>query len=34
MAKFDSKTFNPQAFGAYVNRMPETFDDLDGFVTN
>lgn len=22
MAKFDSKTFNPQAFGAYVNRIP------------
>ena len=24
MAKFDSKTFNPQAFGAYVNRIPNT----------
>ncbi len=22
MAKFDSKSFNPQAFGAYVNRIP------------
>lgn len=22
MAKFDSKTFNPEAFGAYVNRIP------------
>lgn len=22
MAKFDSKTFNPQAFGAYVKRIP------------
>lgn len=22
MAKFDSKSFNPQAFGAYVNRVP------------
>lgn len=24
MAKFDSKSFNPQAFGAYVNRIPNT----------
>ena len=24
MAKFDSKEFNPQAFGAYVNRIPNT----------
>lgn len=24
MAKFDSKTFNPQAFGHYVNRIPNT----------
>lgn len=24
MAKFDSKSFNPQAFGAYVNRVPNT----------
>jgi hypothetical protein len=24
MAKFDSKTFNPQAFGAYVKRVPNT----------
>lgn len=24
MAKFDSKTFNPQAFGAYVDRIPNT----------
>ena len=24
MAKFDSKTFNPQAFGAYVSRIPNT----------
>ena len=24
MAKFDSKTFNPQAFGAYVKRIPNT----------
>lgn len=24
MAKFDSKTFNPQAFGRYVNRIPNT----------
>lgn len=23
MAKFDSKTFNPQAFGAYVERIPQ-----------
>lgn len=23
MAKFDSKTFNPQAFGAYVDRIPQ-----------
>ena len=22
MAKFDSKSFNPQAFGAYVERIP------------
>lgn len=22
MAKFDSKSFNPQAFGSYVNRIP------------
>ena len=22
MAKFDSKSFNPQAFGAYVKRIP------------
>ena len=22
--KFDSKSFNPQAFGAYVNRIPNT----------
>lgn len=24
MAKFDSKTFNPQAFGAYLKRIPNT----------
>lgn len=24
MAKFDSKSFNPQAFGAYVSRVPNT----------
>lgn len=24
MAKFDSKTFNPEAFGAYVSRIPQT----------
>ncbi len=24
MAKFDSKSFNPQAFGAYVDRVPNT----------
>ena len=24
MAKFDSKTFNPQAFGHYVSRIPNT----------
>ena len=24
MAKFDSKSFNPQAFGAYVDRIPNT----------
>lgn len=24
MAKFDSKTFNPEAFGAYVKRIPNT----------
>lgn len=24
MAKFDSKSFNPEAFGAYVNRVPNT----------
>lgn len=24
MAKFDSKTFNPQAFGHYVARIPNT----------
>ena len=24
MAKFDSKSFNPQAFGAYVKRVPNT----------
>ena len=24
MAKFDSKTFNPEAFGAYVKRVPNT----------
>lgn len=23
MAKFDSKSFNPQAFGAYVERVPK-----------
>ena len=23
MAKFDSKSFNPQAFGAYVERIPQ-----------
>jgi hypothetical protein len=23
MAKFNSKTFNPQAFGAYVERLPQ-----------
>jgi hypothetical protein len=23
MAKFDSKTFNPQAFGKYVDRIPQ-----------
>lgn len=23
-SKFDSKSFNPQAFGAYVNRIPNT----------
>ena len=23
MAKFDSKTFNPQAFGKYVERIPQ-----------
>ena len=24
MANFDSKVFNPQAFGAYVKRVPNT----------
>ena len=24
MAKFDSKTFNPEAFGVYVERVPNT----------
>ena len=23
MAKFNSKTFNPQAFGIYVNKIPQ-----------
>ena len=24
MAKFDAKSFNPQAFGKYVDRIPKT----------